>query len=301
MQIRPPHPHERRAWRMLLPQAAANVDPCDVLVATAPLPGQQDATPRVVGAIAATRSHVLVPLPGPRVCVHVIDPFRRQGLGRALVAGMAASVQRVGARALYAWFEVDESSSEAMAWRGLGFDHASRLIEHEMPLPPLIERLAPVHEQMLQAGRIPIEASLTGLGQIDTQQREQIVDLYSAQLGGTPAEIRARLSKKTPPHYLDDESVVLLHRNRVIGFLLGVPAADDQSRIVEAVAIDAASRGRWANVWIKLAAARRSMARGISRIRFQTFEHNRETRVFTAKLGATMSGDRVRFYRLVDA
>jgi hypothetical protein len=287
---------------MLLPDAAMAADACDVLVAVAPLPDSPDAGAKVVGAIAATRSKVQTPLPGPRVCVHVIMPFRGRGVGGALARAMAAAQCRLGAQVLYAWSLLrDPSGPEAMGWRRLGFTGHCSLLEHEIDLSEIIRRLEPVFARAAGAGRIPADLTIARYGDLTGAHLDQITKVYVTQLGGTPVEVRTRLERKGPEGFHRELSTVLLQGGNVIAFMLGHLLPDVEAFAVDAVVVDPAHRGGWANILIKLEPARRGVSAGVKRLRFQTFDHNRETRAFTGKLGARLVGELVQLYRMIDS
>src|SRR5688500_2342307 len=105
-----------RALRMLLPEAVHHACGCDVLVAT-----DDDASRRIIGAVAVAPLMRRTPLQGPKTAFHVIEAWRRRGVARELRNAAINMAAARGAHALYAADSVDPKSSEAAAWRALGF------------------------------------------------------------------------------------------------------------------------------------------------------------------------------------
>lgn len=289
LQIRPPSPMERRAWRMLLPEPATAPDACRVLVALMPLDTD---TPRIVGATAATRHHILVPRRGPRVHLHVIPPVRRRGIGRALIQTLAARVssQDAGVEALLAWTPVRPDSDEAAVWQALGFTgradvvvHAVDGVEVARAMRPIIDRYAP---------RMPADARVVSLAEITDVQRDQIAELHLRHLGGTAGEIHGSLARDGDDTTETDHvqpywpgSPVLLRGDRVVGFSLSRPGSEPGVIRIDATVVDPDHRHGWANALLKYEQAVRSVAAGLPVGHFQTFEHHVDTKKFARRLG----------------
>ena len=76
---------------------------------------------RVVGAAALGRDVRRQTHEGWQIDLHVIPPFRRRGIGRALVDFVVAQAAARGAAALHSWDWVEPESDAARAWAALGF------------------------------------------------------------------------------------------------------------------------------------------------------------------------------------
>jgi GNAT superfamily N-acetyltransferase len=275
--IRPECRDDAKAYRMLLPGAAAALD--YRLVAEAEKPAQ------IVAAAGLTRTQRSKPLVGPGVAIHVIEPYRRQGIGKSLVAQLEAEAMRRGAGALYATQKVDVNGEEMRGWARLGFSPCETVEHHELPLDQFEPRLAPLLERMRKQGRIPDSAEIIPLYAADL---EAVVQLHLTQLGGDAEALTRRLHGEGPDAFSATHSRVLLVDGRVVGCIL----AHRTSRVVshvDANVLEPALRGGWANVWLKLESTRGALSLGIKTFVFTTFDHYADTRSFTEKLrGATV-------------
>src|SRR5262249_20364963 len=88
------------------------------------------------------------PLLGPGVALHVIEPHRRQGIGKELVFRLMSEAHSRGAMALYAVQKVDMLGDEAREWSWLGFSPCETVEHHELPLDQFEPRLAPLCERL---------------------------------------------------------------------------------------------------------------------------------------------------------
>src|SRR3954468_2767637 len=89
--IRPAVPTDAKAVRMLIPELhEASV--CFIAL---------DDENRVIGAGGATRTRRSQPPIGPGIALHVIEPCRRQGIGRRLLKCLERAAESEGAHALY--------------------------------------------------------------------------------------------------------------------------------------------------------------------------------------------------------
>jgi len=280
---------DRKAFRMLLPEAAGALTRCFVARSGTP--------PSVVAAAGISASQRPKPLVGPGVALHVIPPCRRQGLGRQLLAALAAEARRGGAEALYAIQRVELNSNEMRCWSWLGFVPCEQVQEHELALDQFEPRLAPLYERLKSSGRIPDSARIVPLYEADM---EQVVQLHLKQLGGDPMTLARRIRGEASDAFAPRHSRVLLVDGQVAGFILGHRTSREVVR-VDADVVDPALRGGWANVWLKLEATRGALAWGIEKFVFTTFDHYTDTRSFTKKLEGVTVRTTVLMYRPIDA
>jgi hypothetical protein len=237
----------------------------------------------IVGAASATRSLRRQPLVGPGVSVQVIEPCRRHGIGRALVAQLARAAQAGGATALYGAKRVDAGGHEQRGWEHLGFAACEVVEQHLLPLREFEPRLAPLVERMREQGRIPSSASIIPLYQAELPA---VLQLHLDNMGGDRRDLYWRLRGQASDAFMPRHSRVLLVDNKVKGCILGHRINAD-TIAVDANIVDPSIRGTWANVWLKLEATRGAMRLGIKNFRFTTFDHYTDTRSFTKKLGGT--------------
>jgi GNAT superfamily N-acetyltransferase len=273
--IRPETGKDAKAFRMLLPGAAALLD--FRLIAEA-----ADGA-RIVGAAGLTESQRLKPLRGPGAALHVIEPFRHKGIGKDLVAQLEAEATRRGGSALYATRKVDAAGTEMRDWTSLGFLPCETVEHHELPLDQFEPRLAPIYERMRKQGRIPESAKIIPLYDADF---DAVVQLHLAQLGGDASTLMRRLRGETPDAFSARYSQVLILDGCTMGFILAHRASQDIAH-VDANVIEPSLRGGWANIWLKLESTRGALSLGIKTFVFTTFDHYADTRSFTEKLQGT--------------
>ena len=234
-----------RALRMLLPAAVHHGCGCDVFVAT-----DVEESRRVIGAIAVAPLMRFKPLQGPKVALHVIEPWRRRGVARAL-QNIASSVAKAqGAEALYTWHRLSPDAAEAQAWRALGFDQVLDCPLNRIDATRTIELLEPLFDRLRRRGQIPAEARMVFLRDANL---DQIVELVATHLAGAGEEVslKNRLLGIHPTPFDPVLSRVLLYRGQVVGAMLG-RRVNDNTGWVEVNVVHPSMRGRWANVWLKL-------------------------------------------------
>lgn len=267
---------DRRAFRMLLPgltQPAFRLVVCDA------------STGRVVGAAALLEAMRPRPPVGPGVALHVVAPWRRQGVGKALIAEFAAAAHRRGAEAIYAMQRVDADSDAHRNWQLLGFVPLEHVVEHELCLTRVIERLTPLWERIVAHQWTPPDARVVSLCDAD---RREVAELHLREMGGDRRDQQRKLRGEGVGAYQQVYSRVLLlgrgDRPKVVGCLLA-RRQDRETALVEANIVDREVRGGWANVWLKLEAARGAQSLGIKKFVFRTFDRYQDTRAFTEQVG----------------
>jgi hypothetical protein len=272
--VRTARPDDAKAVRMLLTELH---DPAISFVATDRRRGL------VIGAVAATRSCRMQPLPGPGVAVRVVEPCRRAGVGTCLLEHLEDAAVAAGAQALYAASRVDLDSDAMLAWRWLDFAPCATVEHHCLPLDQFEPRLAPLVERFRQRGRIPAAARIIPLYQADA---EVVLELHLAHMGGDRDDLRRKLRGEGPGAFHPRYSRVLVVGDQSAGCILA-HRADQYTAAVDANIVDPRLRGGWANVWLKLEATRGALALGIENFEFATFDHYTDTRSFTQKFGGT--------------
>lgn len=288
--IREAEVRDRRAVRMLLPevtQPALRLVACD---------GQDG---RVLGAAALLEAMRRRPPVGPGAMLHVIPPRRGEGIGRALVETLARAARERNAEAIYAIRRVDAGSEHQRAWESLGFTPLEQVVEHEVYLIRVIERLTPLWERIADHRWAPSDARLVSLYQAD---RQQVADLHLRELGGERRDLLQKLRGEGVGAYQAVYSRVLLtgskHAPAVVGCLLA-RRVDRATAIVEANVVDRDVRGGWANVWLKLDASRGAQSLGIERFVFRTFDQYQDTRAFTEQVGGKELRTELLMHRLL--
>jgi GNAT superfamily N-acetyltransferase len=236
----------------------------------------------VIGAAAATRSCRLQPFIGPGISIQVIEPCRRHGVGKTLLAHLESAAKSAGARALYGAKRVDHNSDEMRGWTRLGFMPCETVEEHVLPITQIESRLGPLVDRMRAQGRIPSNARVVPLYQADLAA---VLKLHLDHMGGDRGELERKLRSGGPGAFLPRQSRVLLVDNQVKGCLLA-HRARKETITVDANIVDPSLRGGWANAWLKLEAFRGAPL-GVKEFQFTSFDQYADTRNFTKKLGGT--------------
>ncbi len=280
-----------RALRMLLPDAIHHGCGCDAFVAVS-----EESPDFLIGAIAVTPLMQIQPRLGPRVAPHVIPPWRRRGVGKALVDVAAHLATARKAEALYAWNKVSLDSNAAIAWRALGFDHAIESSLTYIDADRTIETLQPLFDWLKKGGHIPSEARMASLQDVDP---DQVVELVTTCLAGAGAEValKQRLIGQHPKPLEPVLSKVLLYRDRVVGAMLARPFNENVG-LVEVNVLHPLLRYGWANVWLKLETTRGARDAGYSKFLYETNEQHVDTMRLTSRLGGEVV-TRVELYRLI--
>lgn len=249
----------------------------------------------VVGAAIATRVFRQQPRIGPGVAVHVIEPCRRHGIAKQLIATVAAAVEQAGATALYSAQRVELNSAEMHGWKGLGFSAFETVEQHLLPLLEFEPRLAPLVERMRERGRIPASARIIPLYEANLPA---VLQLHLDNMGGDRGDLYRKLRGQGSGAFHPRYSRVLTIDGQVSGCILA-HRRDRDTAVVDADIVAPSVRGGWANVWLKLEATRGAMGLGIKNFEFNSFDHYADTRSFTRKLGGTTTHTSVLMWRTI--
>lgn len=282
--IRPAESHDAKAFRMLLPQVG---DASVRLVAVS----EQDQ--RVVGAAAVSRSMRAKPPMGPGIALHVIPPWRRQGIGSSLLQEMISRLTASSAEAVYAMQKVEGGTEEEQGWLWLGFDPLETVVYHELPLTAIEARLAPLYDWIRKKEGIPESAEIIALCDAN---REAVVDLHLATLGGNRKLLLSKLRGEGLGAFHPLYSRVLIVDGAVKGCILAHRESKEVA-VVDANILSPDVRGGWANLWLKLEATRGALQLGIERFVYSTFDHYADTRAFSKMLGGVETRRMLLMYR----
>jgi len=222
------------------------------------------------------------PLTGPGIGLEVIQPCQGRGIEAALIQAVEeVACRTLAANALYIANRVDSDTHEIRKWRSLGFEAVDTVEEHVLPIDQFEPRLGILVERMRARGRIPARAEVIPLYRANAPA---VLQLHLAHMGGDRAELYRKLRGKGVGAFHPRYSRVLLVNDAVKGCVLAHRESKHAAR-VDAVIVDPALRGGWANAWMKLEASRRALLLGIKEFTFTTFSHYADTRSFTNKLG----------------
>jgi GNAT superfamily N-acetyltransferase len=276
--IRPPTAPERRACRMLLPGATGPGQRSRLFAAVT---GQPQ---RVVGAAAVGLDRRLETAGAWQVDLRVIVPFRRRGIGRALIDHVIALAREHRVAALHAWEWVESESEAARAWAALGFSPAQRKLEYEADIAAASSTLQPIYQQVLADKWIPETARMVPLGGADY---DAIARLHVEYLGGSRRLLMPLLDGTAPDCFHPTYSRVMLLDGRVVGFSLGRIGAGGVCE-VDAHVLHPSVRMGWANLWLKMEAAERLLEDGIRTMRYFSLEQHGDTRRISRQAGCRL-------------
>ena len=277
--IRNPTSAERRACRMLLPAAARSGQKVRLFVAVAGEPQ------RVVGAAALGLDGRGDAHRGWQVDLRVIGPFRRRGIGRALIEHVATQARDHDVGAIHAWEWAEPDSEAAKAWAALGFLPQRRRTEYEADVHTASRTLVPLLNEVREHGWIPDGARIVPLSEVDPAA---VAALHVKYLGGTRQLLMPLLTGAAPDRYDPTHSRVLLLDGRVMGFTLGRVFPDQGLCEVDANVLDPAVRLGWANVWLKVDAADSLLAAGIRTMRYFALDQHTDTRRVSIRDGVRL-------------
>src|SRR5262249_31381613 len=128
--VRPARPVDAAAARMMLPDAFTT--PLVPILFAA----REDSVPAPLGAAALSSDTLGRDPDGFRFNLEVAPPYRRRGVGRALLKTVIAECRRWGVRGLWSWRRVAEGPG-ADFLRALGFTCAKRFLHFEAELARL--------------------------------------------------------------------------------------------------------------------------------------------------------------------
>lgn len=234
-----------------------------------------------IGAAAMADQRRSRPWRGPGIAVHVIQPCRRRGVGRALCDEVARLAVSEGDEALYLAQRVEMNAPDMKPWQQLKFDVCETVHEHELPLAALKPLLAPLVDRFRRRGRIPANASIVPLFSAD---RDAVLQLHLQHMGGDRASLWNKLTGNAPGAFHPRYSCVLVVGGRTLGCILGHRTSETLA-VVDAMIVAPELRGGWANLWLKLEGTRNAMSQGVSHFQFTTFDQYADTRSFTDRLG----------------
>lgn len=270
--IRPPQRSDAKAFRMLLPTVREAENRLVAIV------GPDE---RVVAAAAATQSMRPKPPIGPGVDLHVIPPWRRRGIGRALLNELKESAAEREAEAIYAVQKVEAGTEEEQGWRHLGFEPLETVIYHELAVRTIESTIEPLYTWMREKGWIPEDAEIVALCDSD---RDAVAELHLKVMGGQREALLSKMRGEGLGAYHPVYSRVLLVGSQTMGCILAHRESKEVA-VVDANILDPSVRGGWANLWLKLEATRGARELGIDRFVYSTFDHYLDTRAFSEKLG----------------
>jgi acetyltransferase (GNAT) family protein len=193
--------------------------------------------------------------------VHVLEPHRRRGIGRALLGRVTAVAREIGVRQLGA--PPSEEKSPAFQFLlACGFEAGPATVSCEVPIENLTRVTRPLYERMEKRGKIPTGARVIPLSEAP---REEVCRLVLDNLGFSSRHVAERL-RGTEHGFSQTLSRVALSNGKLVGALLITYQKALAS--VDATAVLPGHRHTWVNAALKYFAFEELMARGVERVRF---------------------------------
>ena len=253
---------EARACRILLPEMFPADQMPDLLTAIS----DDAAGPHFAGALAM--SAVNGPRePGFTFLLHVVPSFRRQGIGRGLLAeAIRLAVGRTPA--LRALNPVPTGSDAARFLAACGFDEHDEIRYFEADTAPLHTEMQQLRARAAARGMIPAEARLLPLRDAPAGQ---VADMVAAEFPASRAQMLARLQDSTATPYDLNHSTALMLAGRLCGLILA--SWRGEMPLIEARIVAPGFRGGWANLLLLEQITSNGLA--LHKPRFQFFADSR--------------------------
>jgi GNAT superfamily N-acetyltransferase len=272
---------------MLLPAATGPAQRSQLFVAA----GGDDG--RVVGAAALGLDGRPEMYRGWQVDLRVIVPFRRRGIGRALMGRVVEQARAHAIPTLHAWEWIEPESEAARAWAAFGFAPCQRRLEFATELASSVGQLMPLYNKLYEDHWIPPSARIVPLAEADV---DAVADLHVQYLGGSRRLLLPLLRGAGPERYDPKYSRVLLLDGQVMGFTLGRVRTDGVCEIDANVLHPSLRRG-WADLLLKLEAGQLLLADGFHTIRYFSLQQHTDTQRITRKVGGRLVGTLVQMRR----
>lgn len=218
--------------------------------------------------------------------LHVVPRFRGQGLGRAMLAALAARAMGE-TPALRTAAPIEDGTPADGFLRRCGFTETQRL--HVFACDPARLRAAMATLLARLRPRIPPGITLVAPPQAPA---DAIAALLARSFAIGHEDIAARLAGEGPHAWDPGLSRVLLVAGTVAGTILARRAGPAMEVDFNIVAPEWRGGG-WANLLLVEAVLRNGHAAGLSQLRFLAEPHTRDTVNLARRAGATRGPDRV--------
>jgi GNAT superfamily N-acetyltransferase len=284
--IRPPRGPEWQAVRMLLPEAFRQP----------PTPEAELAFVDEDRALCGAAAYLLLEDALMVRQLQVVQPRRRQGMGTALIARLAAIAAERSLRVVRAHVNTLAFPEAQPFLIANGFAEHGCLWAARVEFASALKVLSPLRDRLIASGRVPeavrvVHPAEAALQEVAALCAEHMESEWSVH----PAYFRTAVFADIHRY-----SFVLMAGERVAGCLIteGAPGVEE-SRIMAHVVAPEFRRG-WANTVLLATALERSASAGVRRVRFEALDDNVDTLNWIRRLGGEMVGATKRFERLVE-
>lgn len=281
--VRVPVGAELQACRMLLPEVANDPVWSGFRLATVGSPTDPVA---VVGAVASTPVVDDDGTIATRIALRVARPFRRRGLGRAIVEAIVAEARERVPRLLIR--SEPAANPEARPFlEACGFAPVERQVFLTADYAVARERVVGLHRRLEARGAIPAGARIVPLRET---MIDRLVELHVGLIGGTHAGIATMLRSRIAAGGMDD-SLVLLVDGQPQG-LMTLSTRDGiteiASKLVAPTLQASGLAGGWPDLLLMAEGFRRTERHASRTLRFDCRVSNRQTMRLARQLDATV-------------
>ena len=235
---------------------------------------------RLLGAAAFVPAMRHAPSPGFRGIARVLEPWRRRGIGRALLALLGTEVLAWDVPHMLAW-QAESEGAASQFMRALGFriDYTLHhfLIDKTVVLP-MCARLV---RRLRERGRVPAGYALLALDRIP---RQALIELHAREFNAGFEATEIMLKRELADPAVRELSFALWNGTDLAGYLLAGFGSDLPE--VRFWASDPARRGGWAAALLLEAFVRSVTDRGWDSARYQCNANARAPLNVARKAGA---------------
>ena len=279
LEVRPPVGPEELACRRLLPDVVRQGYWADFAIAV-------DGPPlRILGALAYTPGVRPNGRRGWRVSFRVARPYRRQGVGSALLRYVIAAARLCGLDALQTCHDPIAELDVTSFLTHRGFETDDRLTTYEVDAGPVTKFTCELRDWLVERGEVPADRHLVSLSE---SSLEEVARLHAQYIGGTQATVLAHLKRVVVGPTADDNRILLVG-DQIVGVVLG--HTKDGLSQVDVTLVRADFQGNstqsgWAQVVLLAHSLERARELGASRARFSCLSTNRPMLRMVARLKA---------------
>ena len=265
------HTERQKLTKMLVPAAAGPA--ADIMVAAA----EDEA---LLGAAAVWYMPSRQFPEHANLAMHVLEPHRRQGVGRLLLESAVAAARKVGAKQLRVP-QLNQNTAGFQFAVTCGFAPQPATVSYEAPIEDYIRAFSPIYEKLVKRGRIPSGATVIPLKEAN---REEVCRLIIDNLGFPTQNVAERLRGTEHGFSQTISRVALLDRKMVGATLMTYQKAVAS---VVGTAVLPEHRNSWVNAALKYHVMQELIARDVSAVRFSANEtQHRDTANFARRIGA---------------
>ena len=216
--------------------------------------------------------------------MHVLEPHRRNGIGRSLLQSAIAAARKVAPKELRVG-PFNQASAGFQFATACGFEAKSPTVSYEAPLEDYIKAFTPIYKRLAARGRIPLGARVIPLKEANP---EEVCRLIIDNLGFPSQNVAERL-RGTEHGFSQTISRVALLDGKLVGAIL--MTYHKAMAMVAGTAVLPEHRNSWVNAALKYHALQELIIRDVSTVRFSANDNqHRDTANFARRIGARVLG-----------